>query len=302
MDKVLIIGSKGFIGQHAYQHFKQQPNYLVWACDVVTEYNDPNYFQIDASNSDYSEVFEAELFDFCINCSGAASVPDSLKHPLRDFSLNTYNVIKILDVIRRYTPLCHFINLSSAAVYGNPTSLPISEISIIRPVSPYGQHKLIAEMLCQQYHDYFGLSVCSLRIFSAYGPGLQKQLLWDTFQKSGQASSILLFGNGNESRDFIFINDIIHAIKLVMKKGEFDGRAYNLGSGTETTVAEAVGMLLKALNYNGTVSFSGTRRTGDPVAWRADISQLSLLGFSPIVSIQEGIKLYVKWLRETGLL
>ena len=153
MKKILIIGSKGFIGSHARSYFSTQPNIECWACDVAVDYTDEKYFIVDASNADFNELLEAEPFDYCLNCSGAASVPDSFKHPLRDFSLNTYNVAKILEAIRRHAPNCRFINLSSAAVYGNSISLPITESSAGQPVSPYGQHKLMAETLCQQYHQ-----------------------------------------------------------------------------------------------------------------------------------------------------
>lgn len=301
MKKILIVGSKGFIGSHAYQYFSSQTGLSCWACDVVVDYTDDKYFVIDSSNSDFNEIFEAEAFDYCLNCSGAASVPDSLKHPLRDFSLNTYNVAKMLEAIRRHTPACHFINLSSAAVYGNPTSLPIAETAAGHPVSPYGQHKFMAETLCRQYYQYFGIATSSLRIFSAYGPGLQKQLLWDVFRKSQQADSILLYGTGQESRDFVFVTDIVQAIAVVIEHGEFDGSAYNLASGVETTVREVVTELLHALNYPGELAFSGEGRSGDPVNWRADISRLTGLGFVPAVSIQKGVQNYVKWLSEKEL-
>jgi UDP-glucose 4-epimerase len=301
MKKVLVIGSKGFIGSHVYHYFTTQPGVNCWACDVVADYNDEHYFVIDSSNSDFNEIFENQKFDCCINCSGAASVPDSLKYPLRDFSLNTYNVAKMLESIRKYTPQCRFINLSSAAVYGNPAVLPIVESAAGLPVSPYGQHKLMAEMLCQQYYQYFNIATCSLRIFSAYGPGLQKQLLWDVFQKSRQGSSIVLFGTGQESRDFVFITDIVCAISVIMKAGIFDGQAYNLGSGVETSVRKIVTALLNALDYTGELAFSGSGRSGDPVNWRADISRLVSLGFSPAVTIEKGVQHYVEWLSERGL-
>jgi UDP-glucose 4-epimerase len=140
-----------------------------------------------------------------------------------------------------------------------------------------------------------------LRIFSAYGPGLQKQLLWDVFQKSQQATSIKLFGTGYESRDFIFVTDIIQAIALIIERGAFDGSAYNLASGTETTVQEIVAELLKALSYSGQLAFSGASRSGDPINWQADISRLTSLGFTPNVSIHQGIRYYTTWLSEKGL-
>jgi dTDP-glucose 4,6-dehydratase/UDP-glucose 4-epimerase len=124
--KILIIGSKGFIGQHL-KRFLMSKDHEVWGADVVVDYVHPEkYFLIDASNADFHELFKEVNFDVCINCSGAASVPDSLQHPLRDYNLNTANVFKLLDAIRLSQPGCKFINLSSAAVYGNPPALPVA--------------------------------------------------------------------------------------------------------------------------------------------------------------------------------
>src|SRR5688572_14773670 len=114
--KILIIGSKGFIGFSVFTYLSKKHDYQVWGCDVVVDYTATNYFLIDASNSDFEEVFQQQPFSVCINCSGAANVPNSLLHPLRDYYLNTLNVFKILESIRKHAPACRFLNISSAAV------------------------------------------------------------------------------------------------------------------------------------------------------------------------------------------
>lgn len=181
--KVLVIGSKGFIGSHVATLFEEMYGYEVHECDVAVDYAKNNYHLIDATNADYHQVFRNNYFDACINCAGAASVSDSILNPLRDYTLNTYNVFKILDAIRLFQPDCKFVNLSSAAVYGNPHRLPVQENLDLIPVSPYGVHKLHAEMIGEEFYNYYNIPNCSLRIFSAYGPRLKKQLLWDIFQK-----------------------------------------------------------------------------------------------------------------------
>ena len=131
--KILIIGSKGFIGQHL-RRFLISRNEEVWGADVVADYVHPEqYFVIDASNADFHALFAEIQFDLCINCSGAASVPDSLQHPLRDYNLNTANVFKLLDAIRISQKNCKFLNLSSAAVYGNPETLPVAATARLTP-------------------------------------------------------------------------------------------------------------------------------------------------------------------------
>jgi dTDP-glucose 4,6-dehydratase/UDP-glucose 4-epimerase len=302
MMKILIVGSKGFIGGHLYDHLLTKTKYEVFSCDVMVDYVAKNYFLVDSTNADFSEIFQKEAFDYCINCSGAASVPDSLANPLRDFTLNTFHVVKMLDSIRRFAPACRFINLSSAAVYGNPRYLPITEDHPCLPVSPYGIHKNMAEEMCTSYFTHFGVGTSSLRIFSAYGPKLKKQIFWDLFMKSRNSTEVKLFGTGKETRDFIFIDDIVSAVELIIEKGSFDASKYNIASGRETTINEIAQQLLASLNYSGKILFSGDERAGDPSNWVADISKITQLGFVPAVSLDNGINKMKKWLSEEGLL
>lgn len=292
--KILIIGSKGFIGFHAMEYFKNQ-NFIVLGCDVVTDYVSKDYYQIDATNSDFHALFEKYQFDACLNCSGAASVPLSLEFPLKDFNLNTLNVFKILEAIRTYQPSCKFINLSSAAVYGNPTQLPINEMSQLKPLSPYGIHKLQAEQIVQEFSDFYKIPTCSLRIFSAYGNGLRKQLFWDMYQKFLNADAISLYGTGKESRDFIHVDDIVRAFHLVLENGKFNGEATNIANGEEFTI-EYVAELFRS-NFEGhkTIAFNNQVKQGDPLNWRADISMLKSLGYQQTISLEAGIQSYIHW-------
>jgi UDP-glucose 4-epimerase len=293
---ILVIGSKGFIGSHITDHFQQVNRYNVYECDVMVNYIANNYFQLDPVNADFQEIFEQVKPDICINCSGAANVPDSLIHPYRDFILNTGNVYKMLEAIRKHAPNCRFINLSSAAVYGNPVSLPIKETDISKPVSPYGSHKLQAEMICDEFYQFFNINTCSVRIFSAYGEGLTKQLFWDLAQKSKQDKTISLFGTGNESRDFIYVKDIARIIELIIYKASFTAECYNVGNGIEISIKEVAELFLQLLKWNGNLLFKGSARKGDPSNWQADISKIKSLGYTSLYTVETGLKNYVEWL------
>ena len=292
--KILIIGSRGFIGFHAMEYFKKQ-NFAVLGCDVVTDYVSKDYFQIDATNSDFHSLFEKHQFDACINCSGAASVALSIEFPLKDFNLNTLNVFKILEAIRTYQPSCKFINLSSAAVYGNPTQLPINENVALKPLSPYGIHKLQAEQIVKEFYDFYQIQTCSLRIFSAYGNGLRKQLFWDMYQKFLNADSIALYGTGKESRDFIHVDDIVRAFHLVLDNGKFNGEATNIANGEEFTIEYVSEIFRRNFEGQKTITFNNQVKQGDPLNWRADISLLKSLGYQQTVSLEAGIQSYIYW-------
>ncbi|MDP4201576.1 MAG: GDP-mannose 4,6-dehydratase [Bacteroidota bacterium] len=292
----LIIGSKGFIGSHLMAHLINRGE-KVWGADVIVDYTDAErYFLVDASNSDFHSIFENQHFDICVNCSGAASVPDSIQHPMRDYYLNAVNVFKILDSIRIYQSDCKFINLSSAAVYGNPTSLPIREDTVACPVSPYGLHKYQSEQVCSEFYHYFNIKTCSLRVFSAYGDGLRKQLFWDIYQKAKTGIPFTLFGTGNESRDFIHVNDIVNAIDLVSKSDYFKADVINLANGEEIYIKDAVATFFNSFSTNINYSFSKEERKGDPVNWVADISKLKSLGYKSTFNLETGLQQYYKWI------
>jgi UDP-glucose 4-epimerase len=296
MMKVIIIGSKGFIGQNL-SDFLTGKRHEVWGADVVTDYVDlDRYFLIDASNSDYSSVFKHIKYDVCINCSGAASVPDSLINPLRDYYLNTVNVYKILDAIKNFQPGCRFINLSSAAVYGNPQHLPVKEAARPDPLSPYGIHKLQSEQICKEFNDYYKIQTCSLRIFSVYGPGLQKQLFWDLYKKAKTGIPFTLYGTGNESRDFIHVLDLAKAIELVSEFSSFKADVINIANGEEIMINDAVSIFFSFFKDDIAYSFSGDIREGDPVNWVAEISKLISFGYKQSIGLNVGLQNYYKWI------
>lgn len=294
--KILIIGSSGFIGSHCVSYFESK-NFEVWQADV-NESVAPNFYKIERQNSEYAMVFKPNQFDVCINASGSAHVGFSFENPSKDFELNVVNVQKILVAIRDYNSNCKFINFSSAAVYGNPKTLPITENAPCKPLSPYGFHKLQSELLLTEYHNFFELNTCSLRVFSAYGPRLKKQLFWDLYQKSLQSDVIPLFGTGTETRDFIYIDDLLQIIDLVIQYSTFQGSIYNVANNTETTIAEAAQVFINTLSPEKKVVFNGEVKVGDPNNWLADMEIMKNYGFRPQFNLHSGLKKYVAWLKE----
>lgn len=296
MNKILILGSHGFIGSNCMQYFKEN-GYEVYGADIILK-EESRYFLINLDCANYSTIFSKYSFDFCINATGAAHVQFSFSQPHTNYFLNAANVYAILDSIRLYNPKCTYINLSSAAVYGNPTELPIKETALIKPISPYGLHKMYSELICKEFHDFFNIKTVSLRIFSAYGPGLRKQLFWDTFQKIQQAKdSIDLFGNGHETRDFIYISDIVRAIEHIINNHDFKGDAINLASGINVSIADAIKIFVNENNPTLKINFNHKVKIGDPLYWSADISKLVGMGFQIEYDLEKGLKETNEWLR-----
>lgn len=293
--RILVVGSEGFIGAHVVAALRGSCE--VFRADIVSKV-ESDYLYYDAENPDYAQLFTTVAPDVCINCSGAASVPASLDNPRRDYLLNTRRVVEMLDALRTSSSHTRFVHLSSAAVYGNPITMPVTESETIAPVSPYGWHKYYGELACREYHEQFGMQTVSLRIFSAYGPGLKKQLFWDVFNRARGQQSLELFGTGEETRDFIFIEDLVSCISMILKSNVFDGGVINVASGVSVSVKTAVTTLLTHLDWKPMLTFSGSARQGDPIRWQADITRLKKLGFEPEYDISSGLCKVAAWLKE----
>jgi len=295
--KILVIGSMGFIGSAALRYY-QTRGYSAVGCDIVVKDKMIDYFKVRKKEPDYNDVFKEVLPDICLNASGAASVPFSFDDPLIDYQLNVINVFKMLEAIRISNPKTIYINISSAAVYGTPSQLPVSEDADVDPISPYGWHKWQSELACSEYAKLYGLKTCSMRVFSAYGPGLNKQLFWDLHQKTREGNSIELLGTGDESRDYIFVEDLVRASETIAINAKLQGEVINVATGIETTIREAAQTFIEALGWDGEIIFSGSKRKGDPENWCADISKIKEMGFNSEFSLYTGLKAYGRWLRD----
>ncbi|MFZ5553406.1 MAG: NAD-dependent epimerase/dehydratase family protein [Bacteroidota bacterium] len=293
MKKLLIIGSQGFIGSYCMQYFKDR--YETYGVGIRAESGN-NFFLIKDFGADIRKIVQKIEPDFCINASGSANVAFSFSQPQKDFELNVYHVVHLLSAIREFAPACRVVNFSSAAVYGNPRQLPVSENHPVDPLSPYGFHKYQSELIIREYTSWFGLNACSLRVFSGYGPGLKKQLFWDMYSKWKQNKAVELFGSGKESRDFIYISDLAEATSVIMKNAPFRGEAINVASGTEITIRQAAETFATAFGREIMINFNGREKEGDPLHWKADISLLRSLGFAPAVPLETGVKAYTDWL------
>lgn len=290
---ILIIGSRGFIGAHLFAFFSNTAN--CYCADVIEDYSSSNYFCVSKINPDFKEIFSKVSIDVCINASGAANVSASIVNPENDFLLNTINVEKILEAIRLTQKKCKFVLLSSAAVYGNPERLPISEDSVLQPISPYGFHKKMAEEICTYYNTIYGIETCSLRLFSVYGNGIKKQVIWDITHKFLYDEEVELFGTGKETRDFIHINDVLQSIDLVVRNKQKGFNIINIANGQQHSISEIANTIKNILKSEKEIIFLNKLKDGDPLYWEADISTIKKLGYKKQLSLIEGLQQYTDW-------
>ena len=298
---VLLTGAGGFIGRHMARVFASA-GWRVVGIDLAPPENAPmaslsRYVQARLPYPGLIDVLKEENPTICVHCAGSASVGLSLEDPAADFEVGPALTFDLLDALRRYTPGCRILFLSSAAVYGQPEGLPVSESARTEPISPYGFHKLQCELLCREFWSVFGLRTCCLRIFSAYGPGLRRQVVWDVCHQLITKGTLRLQGTGFESRDFIHVRDIVEAARVVLDQGEMKGESYNVASGVEVTIRYLAENIADMLGMKVEAEFNGIVPVGTPLHWRANTQKLRGLGFNPVVGLEEGLRASANWCR-----
>jgi UDP-glucose 4-epimerase len=299
LKTVLITGVTGFIGRHVALLFAES-GWQVVGTGTGSDENAPlanlyQYKRLTLPSFELTRLIQQVKPQVCIHCVGRASVALSVSQPYEDFNASVCATFDLLNALRLYAPECKLIYLSSAAVYGNPEKLPIREDSIPKPISPYGFHKLICEELCAEFSKVYGMQTAIARIFSAYGPGLRRQVIWDISQKVLRQSIVHLQGTGSESRDFIHVKDVARALYLLSENSSCNADIYNIASGQEMTIEDLARLLISKSERSIKIEFNGILPPGDPINWRADIERLSQLGYSQDVSIEYGVSAYLGW-------
>jgi dTDP-glucose 4,6-dehydratase/UDP-glucose 4-epimerase len=301
MKNVLITGAKGFIGRNVAKHFKSKLYNVIgidkekWPEHQSKPYGIDIYIESDIDVPILKTL--SIRFDLIIHCAGGSSVNYSFQNPQDDYNATVLSLVNTLEYMRLYNPSANLIYLSSAAVYGNPSTLPVSEDAPLNPLSPYGWNKLHAENLCKEYIALYNLKIAILRIFSTYGPGLRKQIFWDIYNKSLQNKSLQFFGSGIETRDFIYIDDLVGLIAQISEQANFTNNIYNCANGEQVTIKYIVTTLLKELEFEHDYGFNNETRLGDPIHWEANIKKIIDLGYKQNVSIENGITLLSNWFK-----
>lgn len=233
------------------------------------------------------------------HCAGSGSVAHSLQNPMQDFESNVLTTQAVLEHARLQGGALKVVLPSSAGVYGAVDTLPIDVNAPLRPVSPYGDNKLICERLAQQYGSYFDVPVVIIRLFSIYGPELRKQLLWDACNKLSKGEA-LFFGTGQETRDWLHVRD---ATALMLKAAEIadkDAPILNGGAGEAVPIQTVISELAQNLPWTQDVHFNGVTRAGDPKHYAADITDALALGWQPQIPLSQGIAEYAAWFQNAA--
>lgn len=296
---IVITGVNGFIGSNLARECLRR-GYSVIGIDIALTpiIRQIRYYQLNLYTENLDELLKENKPYAVVHCAGMADVSYSVSHPDSDFAANVIISRKILYSIKECSINSRFVFLSSAAVYGNPLVLPIREDTEQNPISPYALHKLLVEDICWYFIKQFNMDIKILRIFSAYGSGLKKQIFWDMGQKIGMTNKLELFGTGNETRDFIHIKDLVNAILLIVESGNECEKVYNIANGQEISIRTIAELFCEILKQNkNIIVFNQKEKVGNPSNWCADISKIREIGYEQTISIDTGIAEYIEWLK-----
>ena len=304
----MVTGGAGFIGSHLVEALVEAGAHVSVIDDLRTgkEVNLTGMDgEIDIINGSVEDVcaqseYPWDRLDFIFDLAAESYVPPSLDDPFSDLRNNVETTLSVLEMARRRYPSAVLIHTSSAAVYGEPTKLPITERHSLIPISPYGVSKLAAEQYVSMYVRVYGLRAAILRLFSVFGPRQQKQVVYDFFRKLAVDSEKLeIIGDGTQTRDLTYVKDVVHAMLIVACSSDLVGDIYNVASGRTITVRELALKISNLMGASSRLEFSGERRAGDPDQWAVDISKLAALGFRPAYPLGSGLETVKEWFVST---
>lgn len=311
IEKVLVTGGAGFIGSHIVDHLLSE-GFEVTVLDNLWTGKMENIAH-NLKNEDFhlvkGDIRESKTVsdvmkdkDAVFHEAAFVSVPESLKEPVLTNDLNVTATVNLLQTacdcgVKR------FVFASSAAVYGGTSSPEKREDDVSYPRSPYGISKLIGEYYARFFYEFHGLETVSLRYFNVYGSrqtcNLEAQyggVILLFLNRLLKNLGPIVYGDGEQSRDFVCVKDVVKANMLAMTAKDAAGDSFNVASGTRITINRLAEILKDSLGKKDIKSIYTDIRPGDAKHGYADISKAKkILGFSPSVSLEEGLDELVKW-------
>lgn len=272
---VLVVGAAGFIGSNVVQKLLEY-GYSVLAIDKVnTEYlsnKNFTFFQRDIVKDELEDIFKNYQIDYIIHLAGVSNVRLSITNPEYDAQVNIVGTINILNLAKKYK-IKKLLTASSAAVYGNPETFPISEESIKNPISPYGLSKLTME----KYIKLFGIQYIIFRCSNVYGKkesGCDIITKLDNLMKNNK--EIIISGNGTNIRDFIYVKDVAEIFVNALT-APVENEVINLSTGIGTSIKDLINIMSKIYDYNQEITYT-------PVVKDYDI-QTSILSNNKLLTL-----------------
>ena len=275
MKTIAVTGSSGFIGKRLVDSLRKDGNKIL-ELDIL------NRFDL----TDKKCLDDITGFDAIVHLAAKSYVPDSFINPLQFYYNNYTSTLNILELARRFSSKVIFF---SSYVYGNPRYLPIDESHPLDAHNPYAQSKIICEKLCEGYSRDFDLPIIVFRPFNIYGTGQNSYFLIPTILNQVKIGLVKL-QDSRPRRDYLYIDDVISAIRLVISSPITHSDVFNLGNGVSHSISDIIDIIRDVYPHEFEVEFSGIVRKNEVMDIIADTNHAKVdLLWEPKISLKEGI-------------
>ncbi len=286
MSVILVTGSSGQVGSYLVENLPQ----AIGLDKEPSKYTD---ILFDLVNKKLAEVLCYYEIEKIIHCAAQVSVEKSVEDPPYDAENNIMGTLNLLEYARK-KDIEQFIYISSAAVYGEPQYLPIDEEHPKKPISPYGLSKLVGEMYVEMYHKLYGLKYTIIRPFNIFSPRQKPDdpysgVITIFVNRAKKGLPLIIYGDGEQTRDFVSIDDVVSFIKLCLEKN-ISG-IFNCGTGKPTKIIDLAKMIIELSGKNLKIEFAPPRK-GDIRHSYADISRVLKYGHKIKTNLKEDLNRY----------
>ena len=305
--RALVTGGAGFIGSHIVRALLEQGA----SVRILDNFQTGRRENLAGLGGPALEVLEGDLRDPATRSQAVqgveviyhqaafVSVPESMQDPQRCFDINVAGTAALFEAART-SGVRRVVIASSAAVYGDSTRLPLDEDTPLHPVSPYAVSKRVNEMYAALYTEALGLEVAALRYFNVYGPRQRPDSMYAAaiplfVERLRARKPVTVFGDGGQTRDLIFVGDVVRANLLAADHPAAAGRVFNICTGTETRMIDLLEVLLDLFPDAAGPEFAAARPGDIYRSVGSPARAASLLGFRPQVPLAEGLKETVAW-------
>jgi UDP-glucose 4-epimerase len=316
--RILITGGLGFIGSNLARRLADAGAHLILVDSLIPNYGG-NLFNLDGYadrvtiniadvRDEYSMDYLVQGQDILFNLAGQTSHLDSMRDPYTDLDINVRSQLSILEACRKQSPEIKIVYASTRQFYGKPDYLPVDERHLLHPTDVNGINKMAGEWYHIVYNNAYGIRATSLRLTNTYGPRMRIKDERQTFlgiwlKQVLSGEPIVVYGDGQQLRDFNYVDDVIDALLLVAGDARADGQVYNLGSAEPPISLIDLARLLIATNAAGDyrcIPFPPDRKAIDIGDYYADFGKIQReLGWTPRIPLAEGLRRSLDYFRRT---
>jgi UDP-glucose 4-epimerase len=315
--KILISGGAGFIGSNSVDFFARKGFSIVVIDNLLSGFykniadlvdkGSVKFYEADIRDQvSLEKIFRENTIDICINFAALVSVAESTEKPKLTEDINVNGMINLIESCGK-NRVKHIIHASSAAVYGDSEELPKNEDMVPVPKSPYAITKLAGEYYNKYFSHMFGYNAVNCRFFNVFGPKQNPDSQYAAaipifIKRAIGNKDIMIYGDGGQTRDFIFVKDLISAIFfLVENPGRLhDNTTFNLGYGNFISIIDLVKLIIEITGSRSKIVYSDPR-PGDIKYSYASVNKLKMTGWVEEYGFDKGLKETIQWYMENGL-